>query len=188
MRICEVCGREITGPAYVAMIEGAELIVCGECVRYARWFRRLKRGERAVERLQARAGVRRPLMARAVRPGVPTRISELEKLEVVEDYGERVRRAREARGLTQEELGQLIGEKASVISRIESGKMVPDIALARKLEHALGIELLTRASEEVKVRAAKPPPVPALTLGDILAMSAPERGKRGHEEAEGHSG
>ena len=185
MRICEVCGREIIGPAYVALIEGAELIVCAECVRYAKWFRRLRRGERAVEKLQARAGIRRPLMARAAKPGVPTRISELVKLEVVENFGRLVKEAREAKGLTQEELGKMIGEKASVISRIESEKMVPDIVLARKLEHALGIKLLTEAREEVQVRAAKPPPTPTLTLGDILAMS---RGKRGHEEAEGHTG
>ena len=175
MRICEVCGREIIGPAYVALIEGAELIVCAECVRYAKWFRRLRRGERAVEKLQARAA----------KPGVPTRISELVKLEVVENFGRLVKEAREAKGLTQEELGKMIGEKASVISRIESEKMVPDIVLARKLEHALGIKLLTEAREEVQVRAAKPPPTPTLTLGDILAMS---RGKRGHEEAEGHTG
>jgi len=148
MRICEVCGREIIGPAYVALIEGAELIVCAECTQYAKWFRKLGRTEGTIKARPAGAGVRRPLMARAVRPGVPTRISELEKLEVVEDYGRRVREAREARGLTQEELGRLVGEKASVISRIESGKMVPDVVLARKLEHALGIRLLTRAREE----------------------------------------
>ncbi len=184
MRICEVCGREIIGPAYVALIEGAELIVCAECTQYAKWFRKLGRTEGTIKARPAGAGVKRPLMARAVRPGVPTRISELEKLEVVEDYGRRVREAREARGLTQEELGRLVGEKASVISRIESGKMVPDVVLARKLEHALGIRLLTRAREEVKVRAAKPPVSSGLTLGDILAMSAREKG--GHEEAEGH--
>jgi len=186
MRICEVCGREIIGPAFIALVEGAELVVCGECVQYAKWYRRLRPGELARRGARARTAPRKPLMARAIRPGVPTRISELERLELVEDYGRRVKEARERKGLTQEELGRMVGEKASVISRIETGKMAPDIALARKLEHALGIRLLVRAEEEVKVRAAKPPET-VLTLGDIIAMSssAKER-EEGRAKAESH--
>jgi len=187
MRICEVCGREIIGPAYIALVEGAELVVCADCVRYAKWYRRLRRGELRPRSARAKAP-KKPLMARAVRPGVPTRISELEQLELVDDYGRRVKEARERRGLTQEDLGRLIGEKASVIRRIEAGELAPDIALARKLEHALGVRLLVRASrEEVRVRPSSPPR-PILTLGDIIAMSSQAREREGsREEAKGHS-
>ena len=186
MRICEVCGREIIGPAYLALIEGAELVVCAECTQYAKWFRKLGRGRPA--RRTPQASAQRAPRTSTFRTQRVMRAEQAEALELVEDFGRRVKEAREAKGLTQEELGKLIGEKASVISRIESGRMAPDVALARKLEHALGIRLLTRAGEEVKVRVAKPPPVPALTLGDILAMSEAARGKKGHEEAEGRPG
>ena len=182
MRICEVCGREIVGPAYLALIEGAELVVCSECVQYAKWFRKLGRRGRPQGAGARAQRVRSLARAREVRR--TTRPKRPEELEVVEDFGPRVKAAREARGLTQEELGKLIGEKASVISRIESGRMAPDVALARKLEHALGIKLLVEAREApsagVIVRATAPK-TGGLTLGDILAMSA----KRGGQEGEG---
>jgi len=173
MRTCEVCGREIIGPAYLALIEGAELVVCADCTRYAKWFKKL--GRRVGPEAPARA--RRPTpKAREALALTRMRVSEAEELELVEDFGRRVKEAREARGLTQEQLGKMVGEKASVISRIESGRMTPDILLARKLEHALGIKLLVRASgrEEVVLRTRKPPEVGGLTLGDILAMSKKE--------------
>jgi ribosome-binding protein aMBF1 (putative translation factor) len=44
-------------------------------------------------------------------------------------------------GLSQEDLGRKINEKPSVISHLETGSMKPSDALARKLEHALKIEL-----------------------------------------------
>jgi len=178
MRICEVCGREIIGPAYLARIEGAELVVCSDCVAYATSYRRLRRGELA-RRDVAQARVQRPTRPKRPRPPSGTRVEQATRLELVEDFGQKVRAAREARGLTQEELGKMIGEKASVISRIEAGKMEPDIVLARKLEHALGLKLLVEAEEKAKlvVRGASPRAAGGgLTLGDILAMS--ERARR----------
>jgi len=172
MRTCEVCGREIIGPAYLALIEGAELVVCADCTRYAKWFKKLGRiGPEAPSR------PKRP-MTRGRESMLLTRIRvrEAEELELVEDFGRKVKEAREAKGLTPEALAKMVGEKASVISRIESGRMAPDILLARRLEHALGIKLLVRASaeEKVVVRTARPPEVGGLTLGDILAMSKKE--------------
>jgi len=172
MRTCEVCGREIVGPAYLAMIEGAELVVCADCTRYAKWFKKLGRGEHR----PSQARTRRPMQrAREATASMLYKVERAEELELMEDFGRKVKEAREAKGLTQEELGKMIGEKASVISRIESGKMTPDIMLARKLEHALGIKLLVRAREKERtvVRASRPPEV-GLTLGDLIAMSSRE--------------
>ena len=172
MRTCEVCGREIVGPAYLAMIEGAELVVCADCTRYAKWFRKLGRREHRPGQARARRPMQR---AREATASLLRKVEKAEELELVEDFGRKVKEAREAKGLTQEELGKMIGEKASVISRIESGKMAPDLVLARKLEHALGIKLLVKAREEEKavVRASRPPEV-GLTLGDLIAMSSRE--------------
>ena len=183
MRICEVCGREITGPAFLARIEGAELIVCSECVVYASSYRRLRRGERAKKIAQTRE--QRPVRPQRLKHGFSPRIRHVEKLELVEDFGQKIRAAREARGLTQEELGKMIGEKASVISRIEAGKMEPDVVLARKLEHALGLKLLVEAEEKARaaVRTVSPVARGSLTLGDILALSG--RAKMEAEEGRG---
>ena len=64
-----------------------------------------------------------------------------EPLQLVEDFGNVVRRAREKMGLTQAELAARIAEKLSVIKKIEAGKLKPDEALLHKLERALKIKL-----------------------------------------------
>jgi putative transcription factor len=65
----------------------------------------------------------------------------------VPDYNAVVKKARERLGLTQEELGRRVGEKASVISKIETGRLRPSVMLARKLEHVLRIKLLESIEE-----------------------------------------
>jgi putative transcription factor len=78
----------------------------------------------------------------------PPPLSPESELEVRRDYAKVLREAREKMGLTQEELGKKINEKASVISHLEGGKLKPDIALARKLEHFFKIKLLVTPEEE----------------------------------------
>jgi len=89
--------------------------------------------------------------------------------EVVEDYHDIIRRAREKKGLTQEELGLIINEKASVINRLESKRMSPSITLARKLERALEITLLEE-SEEVSPSEFRKGENAELTIGDIIKI------------------
>jgi len=73
-----------------------------------------------------------------------------EDLELVDDFGEVVRKARMGLGLTQEELAKQIGEKLTVIKKIEAGEFKPSISLARKLEKILRIRLLIPAEEPLQ--------------------------------------
>ncbi|MEM3897967.1 MAG: multiprotein-bridging factor 1 family protein [Nitrososphaerota archaeon] len=95
-----------------------------------------------------------------------------EDLELVENYGELVREARSRMGLTQEELASQIGEKATVIKKIEHGELRPSIELARKLEKFLKIRLLVPAEEEpsseLKRYLAKPGASGGVSLGDLI--------------------
>ena len=61
--------------------------------------------------------------------------------EVVSDYDDRIRGARESEGLTQEELAKQLNEKASLIRKLERGDVLPSDTIQRKLERALGITL-----------------------------------------------
>jgi putative transcription factor len=65
-----------------------------------------------------------------------------EELSVREDYPSILRAAREAMGLTQEQLGMKVNEKSSVIAKLESGKLKPSIPLAKKLEHVMKVHLV----------------------------------------------
>ena len=71
-----------------------------------------------------------------------------EDLELVEDFGELVRRARIKLGLTQQDLAAQLNEKLTVIKKIEAGQFRHSIQLARKLEKFLKIQLLAPVEEE----------------------------------------
>ena len=63
--------------------------------------------------------------------------------EVVQDYDDRIRDARESEGLTQEDLADQLNEKSSLIRKLERGDVLPSDTVQRKLEKSLGISLST---------------------------------------------
>jgi putative transcription factor len=68
--------------------------------------------------------------------------------EVVQDYDDRIRSARESEGLTQEELADQLNEKASLIRKLERGDVLPSDSIQRKLERALSIDLSMGGSSD----------------------------------------
>lgn len=68
--------------------------------------------------------------------------------EVVPDFDERVKRAREENDMTVSDLADRLKEKNSVVKRVESGSLTPDRDLARKFESELGIVLYEKPPEE----------------------------------------
>ncbi|GAB6863127.1 hypothetical protein JCM17092_32170 [Haloplanus litoreus] len=68
--------------------------------------------------------------------------------EVATDYDDRIRTAREDRGLSQEELANELNEKASLIRKLERGDMLPSDEVQRKLEHELDISLSEGGGDE----------------------------------------
>ena len=93
---------------------------------------------------------------------------------MVPDYDVKVKKAREEQGLTQEVLAKLVGEKLSVIKRIEMGKLKPSLDLARKLEKALKVRLVEEAKATEPVQ--QPRPRLELTLGDVAVIK--DRGRK----------
>jgi putative transcription factor len=70
-------------------------------------------------------------------------------------------------GLSQEDLAGRVKVKVSVIQKIETGKMTPDLRLCRDLEHELKIKLVTpREAEDAKMPKTAVPE--GVTLGDII--------------------
>jgi putative transcription factor len=66
------------------------------------------------------------------------------------DFNKVIKVAREKLGMSQDDLGRKINEKPSVISHLEVGKLKPDNILARKLEHALKVQLLVPEGFEIE--------------------------------------
>jgi len=92
----------------------------------------------------------------------------VERYEFVEDLGNVVRKAREAKFLTREQLAEMVGEKVSTIRRIENNELKPSFELARKLEKVLKVKLLVEATDEVFERVVTRAQRRGLTIGDVL--------------------
>jgi putative transcription factor len=129
---CEICGREIGGAAVSVKIEGSLMRTCRTCA---------KLGDRVYEKSP------KHLIKSATTHQRTYSIRKEKVLDVVDDCARIVRENREKMSLTQDQLGQKINEKGSVISRIESGHMMPDIKIAKKLERFLGVTLLEELEE-----------------------------------------
>jgi putative transcription factor len=149
----------------MAIIEGARLTVCVECSKHGKIvYEEPAAPRQVIKKAQAPIGMvqRKPMTSNV-------QITQ----EVTEDYANTIRVAREKLGLTHEELGKRINEKASVLRNLETGKMAPNNQLASKLEHMLKIKLLVPISEE------KGTPLPRsasqeLTLGDVIQIDKGE--------------
>jgi putative transcription factor len=165
---CEVCGCKIHGSPIRAVIEGAKLTVCSECSKHGKIIREkptLKQGP-----------PRKPLAPIPVKKKTATAMVDITQ-EVVEGYDSKIRQAREKLGISHEELGKKINEKASVLRKLETGKMTPNNMLVTKLEHALKIKLLVPVSEEKIPQEIPKLPNHELTLGDLMQLN-----KKGREE------
>ncbi|KAI7903217.1 multi protein bridging factor 1-domain-containing protein [Cokeromyces recurvatus] len=55
--------------------------------------------------------------------------------------GKAIQKGRQAKGITQKDLAQLINEKPQVVNEYEAGKAIPNQNILGKMERALGIKL-----------------------------------------------
>jgi len=150
---CEICGKKIVGKPLKTKIDSSVMEVCKECSKFGKIIR-----EPTTSRKKS---FRRP-PKRSRRPMDTV-------YEVVEDYGRIIRSEREKRDWSREDLAERINEKVSVINRIESERMEPDIKLARKLERLLKIKLLEKfeADELEKTDGGQ---FHGATIGDIARI------------------
>jgi putative transcription factor len=140
--LCEMCGNEVESTSRIR-IEQSVLQLCPGCSKFgtpvdpppkpAEEAPRPTRGGPAPAAPRS-APRRRRLEERDL-------YTEIGELELARDWGQRVRKAREALVWTPEELGKRLNEKKSVVLKIESGGLHPPDALVRKLEHLLKVRL-----------------------------------------------
>lgn len=167
---CEVCGRKIHSDPIRAIIEGAKLTVCVECSKHGKIIYNepaAPKSPYAAATAAAASKTKKPVsMVQKKKPLVAK--VEITK-ELVEGYPAKIRSAREKIGLSHEDLGLKINERASVLKHIELGKMEPNNLLASKLERTLKITLLVPIAEEKPEETAK---ISAknqeMTLGDLI--------------------
>jgi len=163
---CEVCGRKIHEAPIRAIIEGAKLTVCVECAKHGKIIVH----EEADIPKRTLTTSNKPQASISMVQRKPTVAKVQITQEVAQDYANQIRTAREKIGLTHEELGKKINEKASLLRNLETGKMSPNNQLATKLEHMLKIKLLVPISEE-KETAIPKAANQEVTLGDLIELN-----------------
>ncbi|MEM1927697.1 MAG: multiprotein bridging factor aMBF1 [Acidilobaceae archaeon] len=160
--VCEICGKSVEKTVR-ARVDEAELRICPACLE--------RLGRRAVVvREEKRETPPRQLTRQT------SRARSVESLDLVEGYGDLVRRAREKRGLTVEALAQRLRVSAEVVRRIESEKYKPPIDLAKRIERVLGVKILV-ATEEEPLLEEKPYSRGA-TLGEVVVVRREEEERR----------
>jgi putative transcription factor len=157
------------------IIEGAKLTVCTECSKHGKSTWEIPAKPSVIPQRQTSGTQGTPYLGPIqIRKRVITARVDTSQ-EIVEDYSEVIREAREKQGLSTEDLGKKINEKESVLKKIETGKMAPNDLLVSKLEHALKIKLLVPVAEE-KI----PLPKAAsreFTLGDVMKTDKKGKGE-----------
>ena len=133
--MCELCGKENTG-VFNILVSGAQISACATCST--------KRGFSIPSRETDRT-----------RPSIKSPISRPRKnrptFEASSDFHIRIRKAREAGGMSIEELGRKMNLRVQDLQKYEGGSVPPD-SVAKKLEKALGIMIL----EEVEINDVSP--------------------------------
>ena len=158
---CEVCGKTIYGRAEKVSLDGARLYVCSSCAHFTPTHR-------TYETKQQPPIHRAPRKPRPSTPRPPRQELIPDNLALVSDYGKRIRKARERQGYSHETLSRKIGERVSLLQKVETEKMVPDRSLITKLEHTLKIRL----QESATIQPGEIPrrKLTDLTLGDIAIL------------------
>jgi putative transcription factor len=86
--------------------------------------------------------------------------------ELATDYDQRVRKAREDRGLSQQDLANELNEKTSLIRKIERGDVLPSDDVQKKLERELEISLTEGSDTEESEWSSGSSTT--TTLGDVV--------------------
>jgi putative transcription factor len=132
---CEICGKPVPEHNPIrAKIEGSVMVVCKECSKLGTIQKAPPKPRYVQQKNKPQKNTKNRNYSRRDEP------SE----ELIEDFSNEVRKARESKDWSREDLGRKINERVSVITRIETGKMTPDIKLTKKLEKALNIKLLEK--------------------------------------------
>ena len=88
--------------------------------------------------------------------------------ELATDYDDRVRNARESKGLSQSDLANELNEKASLIRKIERGDTLPSDRVQSKLENFLEINLSAQGSSGEDSEWSGGSSTGSYTLGDVV--------------------
>jgi putative transcription factor len=128
---CELCGRQVLDGQKKVMIDSTVFNVCASCSKRGKPYVPSETGKKKTMGYTAPKRMIKPFR----------KISMTDDIILNPEFAKIIREARMKKGLTHEQLGIKMNEKATILRKFETGTLKPDEILAKKLEHFLGIKL-----------------------------------------------
>lgn len=147
---CDICGANHVKAQI--LLEGAKLLACSRCMKSGKIIHYFREDD---------SGPLKPMPAKPLPKNAAT------DEEIVEDWGTIIRKARQKRGLTIEQLASRVMERGNYMHAIESGRIMPTLETAKKIEKELKIKLIEKpevSGPSIGVKKSFQEP----TLGDML--------------------
>ena len=152
---CELCGMECF--CKPANVDGVKMMLCPNCLKHGKAIE-FKRQPKTGSPKSTSLSIKKPLVKDVYR--------DMNK-ELVSDWNNVIKSAREKKGMTREQLGFKIGERTVTISKIENGDLRPSDKVVEKLEKELDIKLIEEV-EDIHSSLTGSKSQSSLTLGDFI--------------------
>jgi putative transcription factor len=136
MSYCELCGRQAAEKKKI-IVDGTVFNVCIACSKHGKPY------VPAQAPSSSAAKKKKPVAKIQQQKKFITMVDETM---IDPDFARLIREARMKMGLTHEQLGMKMSEKAQTLKKFETGALKPDELFAKKLERYLGIKLYVSIS------------------------------------------
>jgi putative transcription factor len=154
---CEICGADVKGNPIRVTVEGTVLDVCSKCAHYG------KPQDKWTPVSRKMAPTERVIVAHRPKRDAFDKLED----EIIPDYAQIIKKARETQGLTIEELATKMMEKATLIRKIEREELIPEDTVRKKLETTLTIKLTEKVSSQDQRGGGF---IRGTTLGDVAII------------------
>ena len=169
---CEMCGASKSSLTTVK-VEGAKLDLCDECKDFGTEVRTesSSSGSSKYSTSSSSGKSSSSSSSSSSSDGSSKRrrrdmFDDMEELAT--DYDQRVREARESRGLSQQDLAGELNEKTSLIRKIERGDVLPSDDVRKKLERKLDVSLTEGPGDDDDESEWSSGTSTTTTLGDVV--------------------
>lgn len=132
MSYCELCGRQASEKKMV-IVDGTVFNVCVACSKHGKPY------------VPAQVPAKKKKLSAMKQQ---KKIGLADETILTPDFAGLIREARMKMGMTHEQLGMKMNEKAQLLKKFETGTLKPDELLAKKLERYLGIKLYVSANSD----------------------------------------
>ncbi len=147
---CEICGTKVK-KAFITQIEGVLLKLCENCSKSGTVLNVIKE-QKEVDKKK-------------------NRWKDDEEYELIENYGKIIFEARVRMGISTQQLAEKIGEKESLVRKIEREEIRPSDKVVDKLERVLGIKLREKIENfEKSEKSSKSNMKMRLRIADVVKI------------------